>query len=103
MMPGWGVPFELTGLFHMNFRIIKSTDFEHEGKKGTAYTVAHSGRVLQVSTLYFDEEGALTVADGKLTIKGDIEVRKQPYVNKTGEVVQGLQIMPKFGLSLSEV
>ena len=102
-MPGWGVPFELTGLFHMNFRIVKSTEFEHDGKKGKVYSVAHAGRVLQVSTLYFDEDGALTEDNGKLTIKGDIEVRKQPYVNKTGEVIQGLQIMPKFGLSLSEV
>ena len=87
----------------MNFRIIKFTDFEHEGKKGTAYTVAHAGRVLQVSTLYFEEEGALVAADGKLTIKGDIEVIKKPYVNKMGETVQGLSIMPKFGISLSDV
>jgi hypothetical protein len=103
MMPGWGVPFELTGLFHMNFRIVKFTDFELEDKtKGTVYTVAHSGRVLQVSTLHF-EAGELTAAEGKLTIKGDIEVVKRPYVNKLGETVQGLSIMPKFGLSLSEV
>jgi hypothetical protein len=103
MMLGWGVPFELTSLFTMNFRIIKFTDFEHEGKKGTAYTVAHAGRVLQVSTLYFEEEGALTATDGKLSIKGDIEVIKKPYVNKMGETVQGLSIMPKFGISLSDV
>jgi hypothetical protein len=103
MMLGWGLLFELTSLFTMNFRIIKSTEFEFEGKKGTAFTVAHAGRVLQVSTLYFEDENSLVVADGKLTIKGDIEVIKKPYVNKMGETVQGLSIMPKFGIALSDV
>ena len=87
----------------MNFRIVKFTEFEHEGKKGTVFTVAHSGRVLQVSTLHFDDEGALVSADNKLTIKGDIEVVKKPYINKLGETVQGLSIMPKFGIALSDV
>ncbi len=87
----------------MNFRIIKSTAFEFEGTPGTVYTVAHAGRVLQVSTLHFPETDSLVAKDNILSIKGDIEVVKKSYENKLGEMVQGLQIMPKFGLSLSEI
>ena len=87
----------------MNFKVIKFTAFELEDKtKGVNYTVAHQGRVLQFSTLHFKED-EFKVDKGILSISAKIEVVKRPYTNKLGEVVQGLSLMPEFGLALADV
>ena len=86
-----------------NFRIIKSKDFNTDNVKGTSYTVAYKGRVLNVSSLAFEAED-LTVSTDKtiLSISCDIELVKSPYTNSVGETVQGVKIMPSLGLALSD-
>ena len=90
----------------MKFEIIKQTPFtfNKEGKevKGVAYTVAHKARVIQASTINF-EEGEL-VADGNtLNVKTEVELVKKPYTNGLGEVINGLQLVPKMDLDILDI
>lgn len=90
----------------MNFKIIKSkvftfTDDKKVEQKGTSYTVAHKGRVMNVSTLNF-EEGDITTKDGILSIKGDVDAVKSTYLNSDMETVVGVKLMPKMDLVLAD-
>lgn len=90
------------------FKLIKATPFDTNGTKGITYTVALKGRVLNVSTLSFADEAVDTIkADdkaGTLTINCAIEVVKKPYVSlATGEVMQGLSVLPAFGVAISDI
>lgn len=89
------------------FKVIKVKEFDTNGTKGTNYTVALSGRVLNVSSLSFqDEDKDVLKYDAKLstlTINCGIEVTKRPYLDALGNSVMGLSVMPEFGLQLSDV
>lgn len=85
------------------FKIIKSTPFEYEGAKHTHYTLGVQGRIVTLSTLSFQDSDVIVAEkEGKLEVKGEVEVIKRPYTNSLGEVVQGLQFMPKLGFSISD-
>lgn len=88
-------------------KVIKKKDFDTNGTKGTAFTCAFKGRVLNVSTLSFtDEDKDCLKHDDKantLVINCNIEIVKKPYIDALGEVVNGLSVLPAFGLALSEV
>lgn len=90
----------------MNFKVIKSTKFTigegAEAKEGVAYTVAHKGRAINVSTLDFEAEEIKEVA-GVLTVKGDLELVASPYLDELGATRQGLKIKPKMDLQLSAI
>ena len=87
----------------MNFKVIKSKAFDTAGVKGVAYTVALRGRAINVSTLSF-EEGEIKPSDDNktLSISCEVEAVKSPYVNELGETVQGLKLMPKLGIAISD-
>lgn len=89
-------------------KVIRKKDFDTNGTKGTTYTCALKGRVLNVSSLSFaDEDKDCLKYDDKantLVINCNIEVIKRPYVDvTTGELVNGLAVLPAFGVQLSEV
>ena len=89
-------------------KLIRKKDFDTNGTKGTTYTCALKGRVLNVSSLSFvDEDKDCLKADEEamtLVISCPIEVVKRPYVDiTTGEMVNGLAILPAFGVAISEV
>jgi len=91
----------------MAFKVIKEKSFEYKDSStgadalGTHYTVAHKGRVFGVSSLRFDE-GDLKKEGNTLTIKGELEVRKENIIDQlTGEVRVFLSIYPKMDLQLS--
>lgn len=79
--------------------------FDTNGTKGTTYTCAKSGRVLNVSSLSFDNAADL-VADEKamtLVINTEVEVVSRPYTDlATGEVLNGLVVLPKFGIDIAK-
>jgi hypothetical protein len=89
------------------FKVIKKTDFNTNGVSGTVYTLGVQGRAVKLSSLSFADMDADTLsldATGThLTVKGEIEVRKTSYTNQLGENVHGLEFMPKFGFSLSDI
>lgn len=87
------------------FKIIKKTAFDKNGVSGTVYTLGVQGRAVKLSTLSFADmdADALSATDTHLTVKGELEVRKTSYTNQLGEVVVGLEFMPKFGFSLSDI
>lgn len=81
--------------------------FDTNGTKGTAYTCALKGRVLNVSSLAFADEAADCLkADEKamtLTINTDIEVVVRPYTDlATNEVLNGLSVLPKLGVEIAK-
>jgi len=93
----------------MAFKIIKEKSFEYKDSStgadalGTHYTVAHKGRVFGVSSLRF-EEGDLKKEGNTLTIKGELEIRKETLVDQlTGEAKPYLSIYPKMDLQLSSL
>lgn len=87
------------------FKIIKKTSFDKNGVSGTVYTLGVQGRAVKLSTLSFADTDAdtLSATDTHLTVKGELEVRKTSYTNQLGEIVVGLEFMPKFGFSLSDI
>ena len=87
------------------FKIIKKTSFDKNGVVGTVYTLGVQGRAVKLSTLSFADSDAdtLTASETHLTVKGELEVRRTTYTNQLGEVVTGLEFMPKFGFSLSDI
>ena len=87
------------------FKIIKSTSFDKNGITGTVYTLGVQGRAVKLSTLSFSDCDAdtLSATDTHLTINCELEVRKTSYTNQLGENVHGLEFMPKFGFSLSDI
>ena len=86
------------------FKVIKSKKFQVDGVDHTHYTLGVQGRIVTLSTLQFTEsDNVISENDGKLSITGELEVIKRPYTNTLGEVVQGLQFMPKFGFGLSDI
>ena len=90
----------------MVFKIIKQKSFsftnsEDVAETGIAYTLAYKGRVFQASTLNF-ENNELKADGNKLTISGDIDAVKAPYVNSLGETVNGVKLMPKLDMVLSD-
>lgn len=90
----------------ITLKLIKKKDFDTNGVKGTAYTCAKSGRVLNVSSLSFDNAATDLVVDDKamtLTINTDVEVVSRPYVDlSTGESLNGLVVLPKFGMDIAK-
>lgn len=89
-------------------KLIRSKSFDTNGTKGTTYTCALKGRVLNVSSLSFADEAADCLkADEKtmtLVINCAIEVVKRPYIDVvTGESVMGLSVLPAFGVAISEI
>jgi hypothetical protein len=87
------------------FKIIKSTSFDKNGVSGTVYTLGVQGRAVKLSTLSFADMDADTISatDTHISIKCELEVRKTSYTNQLGENVHGLEFMPKFGFSLSDI
>jgi len=87
------------------FKIIKSTSFDKNGLVGTVYTLGVQGRAVKLSTLSFSDCDAdtLSATETHLSIKCELEVRKTFYTNALGEAVTGLEFMPKFGFSLSDI
>ena len=82
------------------YRIIKKVSFELQDKtKGTAFTVAHKGRAINVSTLAFGAED-IQEEDNHITVKGDVVLVKAPYINSLGQEMQGLKLMPKMDLEI---
>lgn len=85
------------------FKLIKSKDFDTNGTKGTAFTVAYKGRALNLSTLSFtDEPDVIKVSADKKSVSIDtkISIVQCPYLNDLGETLMGLSIMPKFDLEV---
>lgn len=91
----------------ITLKLIKSKSFDTNGTKGTTYTCALKGRVLNVSSLSFaDEDKDCLKADDKLmtlTINTDIEVVVKPYADlTTGEILNGLAVLPKLGVEIAK-
>ena len=88
------------------FKLIKETPFDKNGVKGTQYILGVQGRAVSLSTLNFEDSDVIIAknsAGTHLEISGELEVKKTSYTNGIGEVVHGLQFMPKFGFSLSDI
>lgn len=88
------------------FKLIKTIPFDTNGTKGTNYVVALKGRALNVSSLSFVDEGdkAIVADETKktLVINCAIEVVQRPYVDLgTGEVRNGLSVLPAFGVAVA--
>lgn len=88
------------------FKLIKQKAFDTNGTKGTAYTCAYRGRVLNISSLSFADEAKDTIkVDDKamtLVIDCNIEVLLRPYTDlATGATVNGLVVMPALGLGIA--
>ena len=91
----------------ITLKLIKAKSFDTNGTTGTAYTCAYKGRVLNVSSLAFaDEEADCLVADltaKTLVINTAIEIVVRPYVDYiTGDILKGLSVLPKSGLTIAE-
>ena len=89
----------------MNFKLIKSKEFTFKDEKGVdikgvVHTVAHKGRVFNLSSLNFEAK-ELAVEKGVLSVKCDIDIVRENYTNALGESVVGLKIIPKMDLVLS--
>lgn len=92
----------------ITLKLIRSKAFDTNGTKGTVYTCALKGRVLNVSSLSFADEAKDTLkADdkaGTLVINCNIEVVKRPYYDAASEgMIMGLSVLPAFGVNISDV
>lgn len=91
----------------MNFKLIKSkeftfTDASKKEVKGVVHTIAHKGRVMNVSSLNFDAKD-ISIKGDVITLPNDIELVREPYTDfSTGATVMGIKVMPKMDLAISQ-
>lgn len=91
----------------ITLKLIKMKAFDTNGTKGIAYTCALKGRVLNVSSLSFTDEGKDCLkADEKamtLSIDCKIEVLVRPYLDiASGATINGLVVMPALGIEIAQ-
>ena len=85
------------------FKIIKKKSFTGSAN-GTAYTIAMCGRVVNATTLSFEDSDTVikeNTAGTHLEVEGAFDIVKSPYENDLGEKVMGLKMMPAFGIVVS--